>query len=84
MGYDLVRDVPWYRWSHHKDWLTDQIARILKGTPVITKLAKWDNGEEEYRHDLGEPSQEYLDWVTHMRSGEDGPNTYAYKYGCAP
>ena len=30
--------------SHHKQWVLDQIARIMKGTKVIVKLAKWDNG----------------------------------------
>ena len=70
--------------EHHQNWLTDQIARILKGTPVISKLAKWESGTEEYRYDLDKPSQEYLDWVAEMRSGEDGPYTYGYDVGSPP
>ena len=70
--------------SHHQNWLTDQIARILKDTPVITWLAKWESGIEEYIHVLDKPSQEYLDWVAEMRSGEDGPYTYGYDVGSPP
>lgn len=49
--------------SHHKQWLIDQIARISLGTPVIIKLARWENGKEEYRLTLGEPTSEYLEWI---------------------
>jgi hypothetical protein len=49
--------------SHHKTWVLDQIARINHGTPIILKVAKWDNGQEEYRFTTGEPSQAYLDFV---------------------
>lgn len=55
----------------------------MKGTPIIIKIAKWDNGLEEYRINTGEPSQEYLDWVVEMCDGEDG-NTYDYNEGIAP
>lgn len=34
--------------AHHKDWVLDQVARILKGTPVELCLAKWADGEEHY------------------------------------
>jgi hypothetical protein len=75
----------WIDGAHHKDWVLDQIARVMKGTPVEIKLAKWDNGHEEYRVDTVEPpSQEYLDWVKEMCDGEDGPNTYSYDEGIAP
>lgn len=70
--------------AHHKDWVLDQIARVMKGTPIIIKLAKWSNGHKEYRISTGEPSQEYLEWVTWMKNGEDGPNTYSYEEGVAP
>ena len=48
--------------AHHKQWLLDQIARILMGTPVIVSEARWDNGHKEIRFTTGEPSQEYLSW----------------------
>lgn len=49
--------------SHHKQWVIDQCCRILKGTPVTIKLAKWDDGTEEYRFNTGEPSDAYKQWV---------------------
>lgn len=70
--------------SHHKDWLTDQIARILKGTRVQLKIAKWENGKEEERFSLEEPPQAYWDWVKDMKNGEDGEDSYSYEFGIAP
>jgi hypothetical protein len=70
--------------THHKDWILDQIARVMKGTPIVIKLAKWSNGQQEFRISTGDPSKEYLDWVTEMKSGEDGPDTYGYEEGIAP
>lgn len=45
--------------GHHKQWVIDQIARILTGT-------------------------EYEKWVTEMKAGEDGPDTYDWDEGIAP
>lgn len=70
--------------SHHKDWLIDQVARILKGTKVVVKVAKWENGHTAQRFTLGEPPSSYWDWVKEMEDGEDGPNTYIYNFGVAP
>lgn len=70
--------------DHHKLWTLDQIARILKGTKVIVKIAKWNNGHSEYRIDLEEESKEYTEWVKEMMSGEDGEFTYGYDTGIAP
>ena len=70
--------------DHHKTWVLDQVARILKGTKVIIKLAKWENGHEEERFVLDEPSVEYWEWVKEMKNGEDGENTYSYDFGIAP
>ena len=71
--------------GHHKQWTLDQIARILKGTEVIVKEASWDNGHTEYRFSLGEPTQEYLDWVVEMREPDgNGEDMYSYDEGCAP
>jgi hypothetical protein len=67
--------------SHHKDWLIDQIARILKGTKIIVKVAKWKSGFEEERFKLDIPSEEYTKWVVEMCDGEDDPNTYSYDVG---
>jgi hypothetical protein len=70
--------------SFHKQWVLDQIARILKGTKIIIKLAEWSNGDKEYRIRLDEPSKEYEKWVIEMCDGEDGPETYSYDKGIAP
>jgi hypothetical protein len=70
--------------SHHKDWVLDQVSRILKGTPIIIKLARWSDGQEEYRISTGEPTKEYYNWVLKLCDGEDGPDTYSYDTGVAP
>lgn len=70
--------------SHHKNWVLDHAARSLHGTKVIIKLAKWSNGQEEYKITLDEPTQEYKDWVKELKSGEDGPDTYGYNEGVCP
>lgn len=70
--------------SHHKDWVLDHVVRLLNGTKVIIKLAKWDDGTEEYRFTLDEPTLEYHEWVRNAMAGEDGPNTYGYEVGIAP
>lgn len=72
--------------DHHKAWVLDQVARILNGTPVIVKLAKWDNDLEEYRFDVNTPSQKYLDWVEKMlgKKEKDGSREYSYEEGIAP
>jgi len=73
--------------SHHKDWLIDQIARIVKGTKIILKVNSWDNGHikhKEERFSLEDPPEEYWEWVVEMKDGEDGPDTYDYDFGIAP
>jgi len=67
--------------SHHKQWVLDQVARILHGTPIELRLARWENGYEEYRFNTLEPSQEYLDWVKEMRGDYDEEcEEYEYSY----
>lgn len=71
--------------EHHKTWVLDQIARIMHGTPVVGKIARWDNGESEHRFSLGEPSQAYRDWVEeYMERDENGDPQYLYDTGVAP
>jgi len=75
--------------SHHKAWVLDQIARILKGTKIIIKLAKWENGQFEYRIILNEPSNEYLNWIKEIKGEiiEDEDYVgyeYDYDEGIAP
>lgn len=70
--------------AYHRDWLIDQIARILNGTKVIVKIAKWANGKTEERFSLDKPSKKYWGWVKKMKTGEDGKDTYLYDFGIAP
>jgi hypothetical protein len=76
-----------YDGGHHKQWTLDQIARIVKGTPIIVKLAKWDDGTENYRVSTGEPSNEYLEWAKEMLgeyNEDDEEYEYGYDEGIAP
>lgn len=73
--------------AHHKDWVLDQVARILHGTPVICKEARWEGGHTELRFTTGEPTQAYLDWVAEARGEYDEENDeyeYEYSEGWAP
>jgi hypothetical protein len=47
---------------HHRGWVLDQVARILKGTKVSVKEAKWSDGQHEYRYEVDEPASAYLSW----------------------
>ena len=71
--------------EHHKNWVLDTTSRILKGTPVGVTLARWSNGEQEYRFRLGNPSKSYLDWREEMLGRDDtGEPQYSYEEGVAP
>lgn len=66
--------------SHHKDWVLDQVVRILKGTNVIVKEARWSDGFSEYRIELDEPSEEYEEFIEEYEN--DGE--YSWDTGIAP
>lgn len=73
--------------AHHKVWLIDQIARILKGVKVEYKVVRWQQGDTvitEDRLNLLEPTDEYVDWVEGMMCGDDGEFVYSYDVGIAP
>ncbi len=65
--------------AHHKTWVLDQVTRILMGTNLIYKIAKWDNGHSEIRFTTDEPSQKYLDYVKNTE--DDG---YEIDVGISP
>lgn len=66
--------------AHHKQWVLDEVARILKGTPVVVSIARWEDGKEEYRYSTADPpSDDYTAWVQErLNSG------YGYDEGIAP
>lgn len=67
--------------SHHKDWVMDQATRILHGTPVIVKEARWENGHSEYRITVREePTLAYTDWVHELREWDEETEEYKYSY----
>ncbi|QIG65808.1 hypothetical protein phiOC_p143 [Ochrobactrum phage vB_OspM_OC] len=68
--------------AHHKAWVLDQVARILQGTEIDVKEARWGDGHTEIRISLKEPSKQYCDWVDDMKfyEGEE----YDYDKGIAP
>jgi hypothetical protein len=70
--------------AHHKDWVLDQVARILNGAPIIVKEARWDNGHSELRYSVG-TSEQYEKWVHSVifPDGADGED-YGYSKGIAP
>ncbi len=73
--------------SHHKQWILDQIARIIHNTPITIKLAKWSKGTKEYYiYGTDAPSKEYLDWVEEMKEydAENDEYVYGYDEGIAP
>lgn len=69
--------------AHHKDWVLDQVVRILTGAPIKMTKATWDDGRSEYRFEVGE-SDEYIQWVKDYEFGEDGEQTYEYTTGITP
>lgn len=71
--------------SHHKTWVLDQVARVLKGSPVKVVEARWSNGVKEFRCTVEGPSKEYEEWVEMMLDrDEDGEPQYSYDDGTAP
>jgi hypothetical protein len=71
--------------AHHKDWVLDQVSRILLGTPVLVKQAKWESGFSEYRVNTGEPTPQYHAWVKKLQGEEiDGEYEWDYSEGIAP
>lgn len=70
--------------DHHKNWLIDQIVRILKDTEVVCNVYSFSDGTKENIVSLGEPTKNYHEWVKEMKFGEDGPGTYDYDAGIAP
>lgn len=68
--------------DHHKTWVIDQMVRALTG-------CRFSCGHDERTPTDSSPtsdevSAEYQAWVTMVKSGNEGPNTYDWKVGIAP
>lgn len=71
--------------AHHKTWVLDQVARILKGSKVSVKTAQWSDGTEEDRITVEGPSKEYEKWVQEMQGMDEfGDPEYGYDEGTPP
>ena len=69
--------------DHHKQWVLDQVARILHGTPVEVVQARWKKHPPEDRFTVADPpSKAYKKWVKSMTSGVN--EGYDYDPGIAP
>jgi hypothetical protein len=68
--------------AHHKQWVIDQVARVLLGAPVEVVEARWTDYPPEERFTVGTCTA-YEEWVRGQRSGADGPETYGYDEGDA-
>jgi len=70
--------------AHHKQWVIDQMTRILLGAPVTVSEAHWDNGNSEFRYEVG-TSDEYEQWVKrYIGPDEENGDTWSYDEGIAP
>ena len=59
--------------SHHKDWVLDQIARVLHGTKVKVTLFCYDDNTQSIRILTEDaPSVAYDEWVKLMCTDHDG------------
>ena len=62
--------------SHHKQWVLDQVVRILTGCPTITATAKTFGGDVFTYETLGE-SDAYKRWLASYQF-PDGPEGEDY------
>jgi hypothetical protein len=78
--------------AHHKQWVLDQVTRILNDAPVYITEARWeypDNPETEnlieHRFNVG-TSEKYEQWVKNYEGEIDeyGDSEYSYDDGIAP
>ena len=72
--------------AHHKDWVLDQVVRLLTGAVPKFSLRKWANGQEELTFDESEmTTPEYEAFVLEYEDrDENGEVQYEYNTGIAP
>lgn len=69
--------------AHHKQWIIDQMVRVLTNCPIVEKKALDYKGNPYSFRALGE-SDEYIEWIKDYQNGKDGPATYEWDTGIAP
>lgn len=64
--------------AHHKQWLLDQVVKILTGCEIQLGEASWEGGETEYRFSIVGETDEYKAWVdSWLEYDEDGELMYS-------
>lgn len=82
---EITLDYGWIDGAHHKTWVLDQIMRVIKGCEIEVRLAKWSNGQEEWRYDIVTESEEYKQFVKEYEDPNGiGEQEYEYDMGIAP
>jgi hypothetical protein len=69
--------------ADHKQWMLDQIVRILTDCPMKTATYIDVHGKE-HEYQVRGQSEAYKTWLTQYKAGEDGPDTYDWDEGFAP
>ena len=69
--------------AHHKDWVLDQVVRLLLGckSELVTLT---DSQGRPFEAEVVGSNAAYRAWVRDICAGEDGPETYGYDEGIAP
>lgn len=69
--------------AHHKQYVLDQVVRLLTGCVPERKTA-FDYKRQIYNYDGLNESDEYKKWVAETKAGEEGPETYGWSEGTPP
>lgn len=80
---DLILQYGGIDGDHHKQWVLDQVVRLLTGCEYHP-VAATDATGAEYEYEVLGESVDYRNWLRHHNEGEDGPETYSWDEGIAP
>lgn len=79
---DLITEFGGIDGEHHKQWVLDQIVRLLTDCPMVP-MEGISNGLT-FQYEVRGKSDEYKKWIRDYCNGEDGPETYSWDEGIAP
>ena len=66
--------------SHHKDWVLDQVARILHGVEVEVYEYRWPDVLEYRFKTSSNLTDEYIKFVETIKSYDEVTKEYRYEY----
>ena len=58
----LINEYGWIDGAHHKQWILDQVMRIILDCPVIEETSKDSNGNDYVYKSLGK-NLDYEQWA---------------------